>query len=135
MKLLYETRCCRHKLHGVYVQETCFKRFLEFNEAVSLLFFLKLVSYFSRLLANYSSAFPEGQFTCNSCKCVYKIKKRVFHLARYNMDDNDFPSKDIEKLIELWQQEECLWTISLDGTTISSSSVSNMLTKALCIYA
>ena len=29
------------------------------------------------------------------------------------MDDNDFPAKDIEKLIiELWQQEECLWNIS-----------------------
>ena len=27
-------------------------------------------------------------------------------LARYNMDDNFFPSKDIEKLIELWQQED-----------------------------
>ena len=31
------------------------------------------------------------------------------------MDDNDLPSKDIEKLIELWQQEECLWIISLEG--------------------
>ena len=31
------------------------------------------------------------------------------------MDDNDLPSKDIEKLIELWQQEECLWNISLEG--------------------
>ena len=31
------------------------------------------------------------------------------------MDDNDFPSIDIEKLIELWQQEECLWNISLEG--------------------
>ena len=29
------------------------------------------------------------------------------------MDDNDLPSKDIEKLIKLWQQEECLWNISL----------------------
>ena len=47
------------------------------------------------------------------------------------MDD----SKDIENLIELWQQEVCLWNISIDGTTISSSSVSTMLTKALCIYA
>ena len=75
------------------------------------------------------------------------------------MADNDFRSIDIEKLIELWQQEECLWniflegyhkkdlkqlriirgpfkcciasamTIILNGTTISSSS----LTKALCI--
>ena len=36
-------------------------------------------------------------------------------LARYNMADNDFPSIDIEKLIELWQQEECLWNISLEG--------------------
>ena len=33
------------------------------------------------------------------------------------MDDNDFPSKDIEKLIELWQQEEYLWTISLSPVT------------------
>ena len=31
------------------------------------------------------------------------------------MDDNNLPSKDIEKLIELWQQEECLWNISLEG--------------------
>ena len=31
------------------------------------------------------------------------------------MDDNDLPSKDIEKLIELWQQEERLWNISLEG--------------------
>ena len=31
------------------------------------------------------------------------------------MDDNDLPSKGIEKLIELWQQEECLWIISLEG--------------------
>ena len=31
------------------------------------------------------------------------------------MDDNDLQSKDIEKLIELWQQEECLWNISLEG--------------------
>ena len=82
MKLLYETQRCRHKLHGVYVQETCFKRFLEFHETVSsnrtLLYFLKLVSYFSRPLANHSSAFPESQFTCNSCKCVNTIKKEVF---------------------------------------------------------
>ena len=31
------------------------------------------------------------------------------------MDVNDLPSKDIEKLIELWQQEECLWNMSLEG--------------------
>ena len=62
---------------------------------MTLLFFLKLVSYFSRQLANHSSAIPEGQFTCNSCKGVHTIKKGVF-LARYNMDDNDLPSKDIE---------------------------------------
>ena len=33
------------------------------------------------------------------------------------MDDNDLPSKDIEKLIELWlwQQEDCLWNISLES--------------------
>ena len=31
------------------------------------------------------------------------------------MDDNDLPSKDIEKLIELRQQEECLSNISLEG--------------------
>ena len=37
-------------------------------------------------------------------------------LARYNMDDNDLPSKDIEKLRAIWQQEECLWNkISLEG--------------------
>ena len=31
------------------------------------------------------------------------------------MDDNAFPFKDIEKLIELWQQEESLLNISLEG--------------------
>ena len=31
------------------------------------------------------------------------------------MDDNDLPSKDIEKLIELWQKEGCLWNIPLEG--------------------
>ena len=31
------------------------------------------------------------------------------------MANNDFPSKDIKKLIELWQQEECLCNISLEG--------------------
>ena len=30
------------------------------------------------------------------------------------MDDDDLPSKDIEKLIELWLQKECLWNISLE---------------------
>ena len=43
----------------------------------TLLYFLKLVCNFSRLLANHSSAISEGQFTCNSCKCVYTIKKGV----------------------------------------------------------
>ena len=28
------------------------------------------------------------------------------------MDDNDLPSKDLEKLMELWQQEECLRKLS-----------------------
>ena len=69
MKLLSATQCCRQKFLGVYVRETCFKRFLEFHETVSsnrtLLYFLKLISYFSRLLANHSSAISEGQFTCN----------------------------------------------------------------------
>ena len=73
---------CRQKFHCVYVRETCFKRFLEFHETVSsnraLLYFLKLVSYFSRQLANHSSAISEGQFTCNFYKCVYTIKKGVF---------------------------------------------------------
>ena len=72
MKLLSATQCCRQKFYGVYVRETCFKRFLEFHETVSsnrtLLYFLKLVKYFYRLLANYSSAISEGQFTCNSKK-------------------------------------------------------------------
>ena len=36
-------------------------------------------------------------------------------LVRYNMADNDFPFIDTEKLMELWQQEECLWNISLEG--------------------
>ena len=31
------------------------------------------------------------------------------------MADNDFPSIDIEKLIKLWQQEECLWNKSQEG--------------------
>ena len=44
----------------------------------TLLYFLKLVCNFSRLLANHRSAISEGQFTCNSCKCVYTIKKGVF---------------------------------------------------------
>ena len=70
------------KFHHVYVRETCFKRFLEFHETVSLnrtlLYFLKLVSYFSRQLANHSSAISEGQFTCNFYKCAYTIKKGVF---------------------------------------------------------
>ena len=44
----------------------------------ALLYFLKLVFNFSRLLANHSSTISEGQFTCNSCKCVYPIKKGVF---------------------------------------------------------
>ena len=73
---------CRQKFHRVYVRETCFKRFLEFHETVSsnrtLLYFLKLVSYFSRQLANHSSAISEGQFTCNFYKCAYTIKKGVF---------------------------------------------------------
>ena len=57
-------------------------RFLEFHENVSLNrtlpYFLKLVSYTLRLLANHSSAFPEGQSTCNSGECVYILKKGVF---------------------------------------------------------
>ena len=73
---------CRQKFHRVYVRETCFKRFLEFHETVSsnrtLLYFLKLVSYFSRQLANHSSAISEGQFSCNFYKCAYAIKKGVF---------------------------------------------------------
>ena len=44
----------------------------------TLLYFLKLVCNFSRLLANHSSAISEGQFTCNSYKCLYTIKKGVF---------------------------------------------------------
>ena len=44
----------------------------------TLLYFLKLVFNFFRLLANHSSAISEGEFTCNSCKCVYTIKKGVF---------------------------------------------------------
>ena len=87
MKLLSATRCCRQKFHRVYVRETCFKRFLEFHEIVSsnrtLLYFLKLVSYFARQLANHSSAVSEGQFTCNFYKCVYTIKKGVIWWALY----------------------------------------------------
>ena len=72
MKHLSTTRCCRQKFHGVYVRETCFKRFLEFHNTVAsnrtLIYFLKLVSYFSRLLGNHSWAISEGQLTCNSKK-------------------------------------------------------------------
>ena len=70
----------RQKFHGVYVRETCFKRFFMVHETSNrtLLYFLKLVCNFSRLMANHSSAISEGQFTCNSCKCVYTIKKGVF---------------------------------------------------------
>ena len=77
MKLLSATQCCRQKFHGVYVGETCFKRFFMVHETVSsnrtLLYFLKLVCNFSRLYANHSLAISEGQLTCNSCKCVYTI--------------------------------------------------------------
>ena len=31
------------------------------------------------------------------------------------MDDNDLPSKDIEKLTELFGNKKCLWNISLEG--------------------
>ena len=73
---------CRQKFNRVYVRETCFKRFLVCHETVSsnrtLLYFLKLVSYFSRQLANHSSAISEVQFTCNFYKCAYTIKNGVF---------------------------------------------------------
>ena len=73
---------CRQKFYRVYIRETCFERFLEFHETVSsnrtLLYFLKLVSYFSRQLANHSPAISEGQFTCNFYKSAYTIKKGVF---------------------------------------------------------
>ena len=63
MKLLYDVHCMIQKFHGVYVRDTCLMRFLEFHETVSLnrtlLYFLKLVSYTSRLFANHSSAFPK----------------------------------------------------------------------------
>ena len=91
MKLLSATQCCRQNFHGVYVRETCFKRFFIVHETVSsnrtLLYFLNLVCNFSRLLANHSSAISEGQFTCNSCKCVYgvyRIKKGVFKSFFFN---------------------------------------------------
>ena len=38
---------------------------------------LKLVSCVLKPLANHSSAFPVAQFACNSCKCIYTIKKGV----------------------------------------------------------
>ena len=49
------------------------------------------------------------------------------------MDDNDFRSKDIEKLIDMWHKEECLWNISEKGLEGVRISVTSMLTKALCI--
>ena len=80
MQLMYNTQCIMQKFHGVYVRDTCFMRFLEFHETVSLnrtlLCFLKLVLYASRQLANHSSAFPEGQSTCNSCLQIHS--KKVF---------------------------------------------------------
>ena len=84
MKLLSATQCCRQKFHRVYIRETCFKRFFMAHETVSsnraLLYILKLVCNISRLLANHSSAISEGQFTCNSYKCVYTIKKGLRYL-------------------------------------------------------
>ena len=31
------------------------------------------------------------------------------------MANSNFPSKDLANIIELWQEEECLWKISLEG--------------------
>ena len=73
---------CRQKFHRVYVRETCFKRFLEFHETVSsnrtLLYFLKLVSYFSRQLANHSSAISDGQLPVISTNVYTQLRKGSF---------------------------------------------------------
>ena len=146
----YETQCCRHKLNGVYIRETCFKRCLVFHETVSsnmtLLCFLKLVSHFSRLLANHSSAFPEGQFTCNSCNssnvCKSILRKFLSSLGphfevlltKYGEPNIHF---FVEELSIIRGPFKCCiasaMTIRHNGTTISSSSVRTMLAKALCM--
>ena len=116
---------CRQKFHRVFVRETCFKRFLEFHETVSsnrtLLYFLKLVSYFSRQLANHSSAISEGQFTCS----FYTIKKGVFLVSPIYISSLD-PN------FVLFAVHASAMIIRHNGTAISSSSacsVSTMLKK------
>ena len=147
MKLLSATQCCRQKFHGVYVRETCFKRFLEFHEIVSsnrtLLYFLKLVSYFSRLLANHSSAISEGQFTCN-CKKVFSSSLGPHFEAPLTKHGEPHIYFFFESIFLHVQQLRIIrdpfkcciasaMTIRHNGTTVSSSSVSTILTKALCI--
>ena len=39
------------------------------------------------------------------------------------MANNDFPSIDIEKLIELWKQEKCLWNIRLDFRSVQQEDL------------
>ena len=39
------------------------------------------------------------------------------------MANNDFPSIDIEKLIELWKQEKCLWNIPLDFRSVQQEGL------------
>ena len=66
----------------------CFKRLLEFHETVSsnrtLLNFLKLVSYFSRQLADHNSAISDGHFTVipadvyTQFKCLQIHYKKMF---------------------------------------------------------
>ena len=66
----------------MYVRETCFKRFLEIHETVSsnrtLLYFLKLVSQFSRLLANHRSDIYEGHLPVIPADVYTRVRKGSF---------------------------------------------------------
>ena len=113
---------------------------------------MKRVSYVSRLLANHSSAFPEGQFTCYSCNssnvCKSILRKLLCSLGpHFEVTLTKYGEPKIHFFVEihlLIQQLRiihgtCICCIASamairhNGTTISSSSVSTMLTKAACI--
>ena len=72
MKLLSATQCCRQKFHGVYVRETCFKRFLEYHVTVSshrtLLYFLKLVCNFCQVYDYFLGQFRQSFIVCIGLK-------------------------------------------------------------------
>ena len=81
MKLLSATQCCRQKFHGVYVRETCFKRFLEFHETVSsnrtLHYFLQLLASLL-LLANHSLAISEVSLSIMPANVYTQLRKVSF---------------------------------------------------------